>query len=119
VAVLAAQRGIVEEVVFSAQGYGNYVRIITSWGDQRYVTWYGHLSAITIDKGQFVLAGQKIGVAGTTGFSSGIHLHITLQHIGHGLKNYTVDDVVDPEPFFKLTAIPQFDEAWYAGCNCA
>src|SRR5512145_2428272 len=113
VAVLAAQRGIVEEVAFSAQGYGNYVRISHPWGDQRYVTWYGHLSAITIDKGQFVLAGQKIGVAGTTGFSSGIHLHITLQHIGHGLKNYTVDDVVDPEPFFKLTEIPQFDEAWY------
>jgi hypothetical protein len=113
VSVLAAQRGIVEEVAFTTQGYGNYVRISHPWGDQRYVTWYGHMSAITVEKGAFVLAGQKIGVAGTTGFSTGIHLHVTLQYIGHGLQNYVVDDVVDPEPYFKLDSIPQFDEAWY------
>jgi hypothetical protein len=113
VAVLAAQRGIVEEVSFTTQGYGNYVRISHPWGDQRYVTWYGHMSAITIEKGAFVLAGQKIGIAGTTGFSNGIHLHLTLQYIGHGLQNYVVDDVVDPEPYFKLDSPPEFDEAWY------
>ncbi len=113
VAVMAAQRGVVEQVGFAAQGYGNYVRISHPWGDQRYVTWYGHLTEIHIEKGAFVLAGQKIGVAGTTGFSTGIHLHLTLQFIGHGLQNYTVDDVVDPEPYFKLDALPQFDEAWY------
>ncbi len=113
VAVLAAQRGVVEQVGFAAQGYGNYVRISHPWGNQRYVTWYGHLTEIHIEKGAFVLAGQKLGIAGTTGFSTGIHLHVTLQFIGHGLQNYTVADVVDPEPYFKLDALPQFDEAWY------
>jgi hypothetical protein len=113
VAVLAAQRGVVEQVGFTAQGYGNYVRISHPWGNQRYVTWYGHMSEIHIEKGAFVLAGQKLGIAGMTGFSSGIHLHITLQYIGHGLQNYVVSDVVDPEPYFKLAGVPQFDEAWY------
>jgi hypothetical protein len=111
VAVFAAQRGIVDRVAFSANGYGHYVRVAHAWGDQTYVTWYGHLSATSVREGQFVLAGQKIGVAGTTGFSTGIHLHLTLQHIGHGLANYTVDDVVDPEPFLGEGAAPLFSEA--------
>jgi hypothetical protein len=111
VSVLAAQRGLVEKVGFSASGYGNYVRIVHQWNDETWVSWYGHMSEVTVEAGRFVLAGQKIGVAGTTGFSSGIHLHLTLQHLGHGLANYTVDDVVDPEPFFRLDSPPQYDEA--------
>ncbi|GEM_PF-1406046 len=113
VAVLAAQRGVVDYVGFAPQGYGNHVRIVHRWGDQTYVTWYGHLSAVTARVGQFVLAGQKIGIAGTTGFSTGVHLHLTLQHLGHGLSGYVVDDVVDPEPYFLFQNIPQFDELSY------
>ena len=110
VAVFAAQRGVVDSVGFSPQGYGNYVQITHSWRDDTWVTWYGHLSQVTVQTGQFVMAGQKIGVAGTTGFSTGVHLHLTLQHIGHGLANYTVDDVVDPEPFCISNPV-SFDEA--------
>ncbi len=113
VPVFAAQRGVVDKVAFAQQGYGRYVRIVHQWGSQKHVTWYGHLSAATVSQGDFVLAGQKIGIAGTTGFSTGIHLHLTLQHIGHGLSNYTVDDVVDPAPFFRLDAVPPFDEALF------
>lgn len=110
VAVLAAQRGTVDKVGFSAQGYGNYVRVVHEWGDDKYVTWYGHLSSVTAQEGQFVQAGQKLGIAGTTGFSTGIHLHLTLQHIGKGLKNYTVDDVVNPAPFFDQAPAVPYDE---------
>ncbi|MBI5960232.1 MAG: peptidoglycan DD-metalloendopeptidase family protein [Chloroflexi bacterium] len=110
VSVLAAQRGVVDLVGFSAQGYGNYVRIVHEWGGDKWVTWYGHLDSVTAQKGQFVQAGQKIGIAGTTGFSTGVHLHLTLQLIGKGLKGYTVDDVVDPEPIFKLNQTTVIDE---------
>ncbi|NLX11732.1 MAG: peptidoglycan DD-metalloendopeptidase family protein [Chloroflexi bacterium] len=113
VAVLAAQRGIVDKIGFSASGYGNYVRVVHDWHDGRWVTWYGHLSQVTVKAGQFVRAGQKLGIAGTTGFSSGVHLHLTLQRIGRGLDNYTVDEVVDPAPYFRLDAPVEFDEAMY------
>lgn len=112
--VRAAQRGLVSRVAYNAQGYGNYVRIDHDWGNQRYVTWYGHLSATLVNEGDFVTAGQIIGIAGSTGFSTGTHVHLTLQHIGHGLANYVVDDVVNPEPFLAQ-ALPAFDEAsWVA-----
>ncbi len=106
VAVLAAQRGVVDKVDFAPQGYGNYVRIVHEWHDATYVTWYGHLSQTMVREGQFVTAGQQIGIAGSTGFSSGIHLHLTLQKLGHGKDGYVVDDVIDPEPFLRLSGGP-------------
>lgn len=111
VAALAAQRGVVAEVGFSAQGYGNYVRIVHKWGEDEWVTWYGHLSSVDVRVGQFVQPGQKLGISGTTGNSTGVHLHLTLQHIGHGLSNYVVADVVDPTPFFKVGETILFDDA--------
>ncbi|MCA9992312.1 MAG: peptidoglycan DD-metalloendopeptidase family protein [Anaerolineales bacterium] len=110
VAVLAAQRGTVDKVGFSAQGYGNYIRIVHPWHDGTWITWYGHLSSVQVREGDFVTAGQQIGIAGTTGFSSGIHLHLTLQRIGHGLDGYVVDDVVDPEPYLRLGTPPLVNE---------
>lgn len=116
VAIVAAQRGIVDRIrrTDPGRGYGKYVRIRHDWPDgSTYVTWYGHLSLIEsgLSIGDFVQAGQKIGTAGTTGFSSGVHLHLTLQHIGHGLKRYAVDDVIDPTPFFELNEpVPTFNE---------
>src|SRR5215207_8665009 len=96
--VLASQRGVVSKVSFNAQGYGNYVRIDHDWFATRWVTWYGHMERTLINEGVFVNAGDVIGIAGNTGFSTGTHLHLTVQHIGHGLQSYVVDDVVDPEP---------------------
>ena len=106
---LAAQRGVVTKVGSSTQGYGNYVRIDHRWGAERYVTWYGHLERALIEEGAYVNAGQVIGIAGSSGFSTGIHLHLTLQHLRRGLANYVIDDVVDPEPFLT-SALPPFYE---------
>lgn len=120
VAVLAAQRGTVDRVAFSPQGYGHYVRIVHPWHDGTYVTWYGHLSQVLVQEGAYVNIGEQIGVAGSTGFSSGIHLHLTLQHLGHGQPGYVVDDVVDPEPFLRSNGTQAMNEAsWLADVTVA
>ena len=101
VAVLAAQRGVVDKVANFPPGYGRYARVRHAWEDgTTYVTWYGHMSEIGVHEGQFVSAGDRLGIAGETGNASGVHLHLTLQHIGHGLSGYVIDDVVDPLPYF-------------------
>lgn len=110
--VRASQRGIVDKIGFDAKGYGNYVRIVHDWGSQRYVTWYGHLAEAHTHVNAFVNIGEKIGIAGSTGNSTGTHVHLTLQHIGKGLKNYVVDDVIDPERFLTSN-IALVDEAWW------
>jgi murein DD-endopeptidase MepM/ murein hydrolase activator NlpD len=53
-------------------GYGNQILLQHADGTQ---TRYGHLSAIGVQPGQTVVAGQRIGAVGNTGVSTGAHLH--------------------------------------------
>jgi len=55
-----------------AEGYGNAVLIDHGNG---YLTHYGHMSAITVTPGQHVATGDQIGNEGSTGHSTGPHLH--------------------------------------------
>ena len=57
-------------------GYGRYVRIQHAHG---YTTAYGHMSGIAVAPGQQVRKGEIIGFAGSTGYSTGPHLHFEVQ----------------------------------------
>ena len=57
-------------------GYGNYV-IISH--DGTYSTLYGHLSSAAVSVGQYVEQGQVIGYIGSTGWSTGAHLHFEVR----------------------------------------
>ena len=57
-------------------GYGNYVVISHSNGTQ---TLYGHMSKILVSAGQTVAQGQKIGLVGSTGESTGPHVHFEVR----------------------------------------
>lgn len=71
-AILAAEDGIVEEAGFHQRGYGN--RVIIDHGNGL-KTMYAHLASLDVEAGQKVERGEKIGVMGRTGSSTGIHLH--------------------------------------------
>lgn len=77
-------------------GYGVYVKVRHEVGSHTYVSWYCHLSAELVCKGQVVKQGDPVGILGTTGNSTGFHVHLNIQDIGRGLSGYVVSDVVDP-----------------------
>jgi len=60
-------------------GYGNYVMI--DHGDG-YMTVYAHMSSITVSVGDYVQAGQLLGFVGSTGYSTGAHLHFETRYDG-------------------------------------
>lgn len=70
--ILASDNGTVEEIRYEANGYGHYLVINHNNG---YKTLYAHLSNISVRVGQTVPKGTVIGTMGTTGRSTGIHLH--------------------------------------------
>jgi murein DD-endopeptidase MepM/ murein hydrolase activator NlpD len=74
--IYAADDGIVALVGSSTSGYGNYVVIAHSGGLD---TLYGHLAAAVVKIGQTVVQGQPIGLEGSTGNSTGPHLHFELR----------------------------------------
>jgi murein DD-endopeptidase MepM/ murein hydrolase activator NlpD len=74
--VTAAASGLVVAVSHGRIGYGNYVVISHGQGIE---TLYGHLKSIDVAAGDRVTVGQVIGREGSTGFSTGPHLHFELR----------------------------------------
>lgn len=83
--VVAAQDGTVVHVQTEytpGRGYG--LCVILDHGDHL-STLYGQLSKITVEEGDAVKAGQKIGEIGSTGFSTGPHLHFEVREAGQAV----------------------------------
>jgi len=88
--VTAAADGMVVAVGHGASGYGNFVVIAHGGG---IATLYGHLLRTNAAYGQKVVRGQLIGLEGSSGFSTGPHLHFELR-VG--------DQVTDPMPYLPV-----------------
>jgi len=74
--VFAADDGVVALVGATSTGYGNYVVIAHAGG---FDTLYGHLSTALVSVGQVVTQGTPVGLEGSTGNSTGPHLHFELR----------------------------------------
>ena len=71
-AILAAADGVVTTAAYDAGGYGNYLIIDHGSGN---MSLYAHMSQMSAAFGQTVTQGQTIGLVGSTGLSTGPHLH--------------------------------------------
>lgn len=90
--VHAAAAGTVVSAGWDPGGFGIKVDIGHGNG---YHTWYAHLSRVTVTPGEHVTKGQPIAYVGSTGESTGPHLHYQVMHDGNP---------IDPEPF--LNGVP-------------
>lgn len=93
--VYATGDGIIEEIESKQWGYGNCIIINHGFG---YKTLYAHLSGFKIKKGQKVKRGDLIGLIGSTGKSTGPHLHYEV------IKN---GEKVNPIGYYHSDLTPQ------------
>ena len=91
--VMAAADGVVVAVGHTRVGYGNYVIVAHGGG---IMTLYGHLLETNVDVGNKVYRGQRIGLEGSTGWSTGAHVHFELR---------VNDSVLDPLPYLPVLAL--------------
>jgi murein DD-endopeptidase MepM/ murein hydrolase activator NlpD len=75
----AAGRGVVAFAGWNDGGYGYLVVVRHRLG---FESWYAHLSRIAVSVGQAVVGGSRIGFVGSTGHSTGPHLHFEVRHFG-------------------------------------
>lgn len=86
--IYATGDGVVEESKFNSGGYGNNIIVNHGYG---YKTHYCHCSKLLVSEGEKVIRGQVIGLVGSTGKSTGPHLHYEV---------YKGTEKIDPINFF-------------------
>ena len=84
--VYATAAGTIEQAGWNG-GYGRYVRINHGNG---YETAYGHMSGIAVAAGQKVIKGEIIGFVGSTGYSTGPHIHYEVLADGQNIDPFYV-----------------------------
>jgi murein DD-endopeptidase MepM/ murein hydrolase activator NlpD len=89
--IYATADGTVSEAGYNNGGYGNLIKLDHGRGIE---TRYGHLSTFTVRAGERVKRGQMIGRMGSTGRSTGSHLHYEVRIDGRA---------VNPIPFMRST----------------
>ena len=94
--VVSTADGKVIEKAFDAEGYGNYIVIKHKYG---FYTRYAHMDKVYVKEGQNVEQGEVIGTLGSTGLSTGPHLHYEVR-IG--------TQVVDPQRYLDFNSSKNF-----------
>ena len=95
--------GTVSKAVNTSTGYGNYVIIDHGYG---YKTLYGHMTKYIVARGQKVKRGEVIGYVGSTGTSTGPHLHYEVHKNGEKINpvNFFYNDLT-PDEYAKILEI--------------
>lgn len=101
----AADGDVFEAASVPGHPYGTQIRVRHNYDGQEYQTIYAHLRQVLVSTGQHVTAGQQIGLADSTGNSTGSHLHLTLKKIGAQTGKYPAG-IVDPWPYLQNVATP-------------
>jgi len=98
--VYATGDGKVIESGWNSGGFGNYIVIDHGYGLQ---STYGHLSSIRVSRGMNVKRGDMIGLSGSTGTSSGPHLHYQIDQFGQHKNpiNFFNNDI-SPEEYNEM-----------------
>jgi murein DD-endopeptidase MepM/ murein hydrolase activator NlpD len=82
--IVAAASGVVERAGWNSGGYGNLVEIRHPDGS---LTLYAHNNRLNVSTGQAVKQGQQVAEMGSTGYSTGPHLHFEVHLNGKGAVN--------------------------------
>lgn len=77
--VFGAAEGRVLRIGYDPAGYGNFIEMRHPNG---MTSLYGHLSRVDVASGDAVAPGQRIGLVGSTGYSTGPHLHFEVRRNG-------------------------------------
>lgn len=109
--VYAAFDGVVRIKKYDPSGFGNYVMIRHYNGLE---TLYAHLSETLVDRNHTVRAGQIIGLGGSTGRSTGAHLHFQTMLMGQA---FDPRKIIDFDTYVLLDSQTFVNHTWFPYIN--
>ena len=109
--VYATGNGVVTKSSWNPYGFGNMIEIDHGFG---FTSIYGHLSGFNIEECDLVKRGQLIGFSGSTGISSGPHLHYEIHYNG-SVQNplYFFDDDLTLDEFSEMLSMVAEGDSLY------
>ena len=102
--VYATGDGVVKYIKISRSGFGKEIMIDHGFG---YTTRYGHLSSILVHQGQKIKRGMVIAKLGSTGKSTGPHLHYEVRQYNTAKdpRHFYAEDL-SPEEYSRIVSLP-------------
>lgn len=85
--ILSTAEARVIRIGYDVSGYGNFVELVHPNG---LTSLYGHMSRIDVASGDVLAAGQRVGLVGSTGYSTGPHLHFEVRRDGVQINPHKV-----------------------------
>lgn len=101
--IMCVCEGQVEKVGWEAEGYGKFI-VVVHYSETVWRSYYAHLKSVSVKPGQQIRAGQIIAEMGSTGNSTGPHLHLGIRFplsFNPIYKGY-----LDPYPYLQEAALP-------------
>ena len=106
--------GIVILKAYDSSGYGNYIIMKDSTSGLGFL--YAHMSSVLVNRGDSVTVGMQVGIQGSTGTSSGNHLHLEMQDISQ--RNWIFQgertDYINPAEWIQYNEVLG-DTLYYEG----
>ena len=108
--VVSSFAGKIRIIDFDRRGYGHYVVIRHDNGLE---TVYAHLSRVLVCLDQVVEAGEPIALGGSTGRSTGPHLHYEIRFLGNAMNPARIIDFANGNPFNEEYLITKKESFYY------
>lgn len=101
--VLCVFQGVVEKVGWEEGGYGKYIVVLHS-GAVNWRSYYAHLKTVHVKPGEMITTNQPIAEMGSTGNSTGPHLHLGIRFPVS--FNPPFKGFIDPYPLLQQASLP-------------
>ena len=108
--IVSSFSGKVRITDYDRHGYGHYVVVRHDNGLE---TVYAHLSKVLVENDQLVQAGELVGLAGSTGRSTGPHLHYEIRFLGNAMNPEKIIDFEKGLPFMHEYLITKNESFYY------
>ena len=99
--VVAAADGL---VLYASASHGPMGKVVVLRHAEGFLTAYAHLSRIVVKEGQTIRQGKALGAVGSTGHSTGPHLHFAVRLAGRAVNP---EDLLPPRPDTLTASLPQ------------